>query len=96
MTNAERSEASAKAKRLLEQVREILFQEWDPIGVGDKRELRDEYDHYAFTICRYLMERADENRLAVYLGEVRTESMELNADPESDRVIARTLLTLEV
>jgi hypothetical protein len=42
----------AKPDRLLLAVREILFREWDPIGVKDDEWCRNEYDSYAPTICR--------------------------------------------
>jgi hypothetical protein len=36
-----------RRKRLLQAVREVLFREWDPIGVNDNPLAGDEYDHYA-------------------------------------------------
>jgi hypothetical protein len=87
----------ARSERLFQEVREILLREWDPLGVADNPACRDEYDSYAYTLCRYLMERADEYRLAEYLSRVRSDSMGLGtAAPECDIKVARLLLGLRV
>jgi hypothetical protein len=86
-----------KGERLLDEVREVLLREWDPIGVGDNPECRNEYDRYARTICRYLKQGADEYRVTSYLARVRTQSMELSAAvPECDRAVAKRLLSFLV
>jgi hypothetical protein len=36
---------------LLQMVDEILFYEWDPIGINDHLEARDEYGAYVGKIC---------------------------------------------
>lgn len=51
-----------KFHKLLEDVKDILFHEWDPIGVNDNPLCRNEYDSYATTIVRYLREGADEKK----------------------------------
>jgi hypothetical protein len=87
----------AATGRLLEEVRVVLLREWDPIGVGQNPQCRDEYDRYARTICRYLDEGADEYRLTVYLAQIRSVAMGLGfAAPEHDQVVARRLLALRV
>ena len=84
-----------KVERLLDEVREILLREWDPIGVGRKPECHNEYDRYARTICLYLEKGADEYRLASYLAQVRTVTMGMSfVDSERDRAVARRLLAL--
>src|SRR4051794_31652361 len=37
----------ARANRLYQAIREVLFREWDPIGVNDNPLCEDEYDSYA-------------------------------------------------
>jgi hypothetical protein len=46
----------AQRDRLLLAVQEVLFREWDPIGINDDDLCRNEYDAYASTICRWLRE----------------------------------------
>jgi hypothetical protein len=85
----------AKADRLLCVVKEILFREWDPIGVNDCEECRDEYDHYAAAIQKLLRAGADEFRLTAYLGRYQRQSMGLTRiDVERDRRVAQRLLAL--
>jgi hypothetical protein len=80
--------------RLYHAVREVLFREWDPIGVNDNPLLADEYDSYAPTICRLLEAGADERRLAAHLQQLRTNAMGLSdgaEQQEHDRRVARHL-----
>jgi hypothetical protein len=87
----------AEVERLLNEVREILLREWDPIGVGKNPDCQDEYDRYARTICRYLEQGADEYRLAAYLAQNRAVAMGLGfVAPECDRAVARRLCSLRM
>lgn len=54
-----------KASRLLLDVQDVLFRDWDPIGVSDYEACRDEYDSYAPELVRLLLDGADEYKLAV-------------------------------
>jgi hypothetical protein len=59
-------------------VREVLMQEWDPIGVAGVPEAADEYDAYADKAYVMLMdERAPAEALSAYLLEVATSYMGL-------------------
>lgn len=75
--------------RLSQAVSEILFREWDPIGVNNFPEARD--DSYVSTICRMLESGVDEVKLTDHLRRLRTNSMGLAKDDEHDRRIARRL-----
>src|SRR5262249_16961591 len=83
-------------KSLLTAVQEVLFREWDPIGVNDNESCRDEYDSYAPTICRWLLKGVDEEKLATHLGELQRVSMGLSSiDDEANRRVARRLIALQ-
>lgn len=85
----------AKVRRLLNWVREILLREWDPLGVGENPHCFKEYDSYALTVCRHLIEGADKFKLAAYLGQVCAVGMGLShTDSERDERVARRLLAL--
>lgn len=57
-------------------VREILMQEWDPIGVRDVPEAQDEYDSYVGRIYVMLMdERASTATIREYLYRTAMEDM---------------------
>jgi len=80
---------------LLQTVQEILFREWDPIGVNFNELCRDEYDSYAPTICFWLREGVDENSLAAHLSQLQRVSMGMSViDEELHLRVARRLLGL--
>ncbi len=84
-----------KQDELLESVKDILFYEWDPIGVGDNPLCRDEYDSYAPTIVRLLREGADEHKITWHLSQLQKVSMGLlQIDENRDLFIARQLIKL--
>jgi hypothetical protein len=92
-----KGECLVKGERLMNAVREILLEQWDPIGVAHDPGRFNEYDRYARTICRYLTEGVDEYRLVAYLSQVQSVGMGLSrTDGERDRAVARRLLTLSV
>ncbi len=80
---------------LLSRVQEILFREWDPIGVADNVECRDEYDSYAMTLVRLLRSGADEYKIALRLGTFQRVTMGLSrVDEAVDRRVASRLVAL--
>jgi hypothetical protein len=85
----------AKASRLLPAVRDILFREWDPIGVNGNELCCDEYDSYAPAVVRLLLSGADEYKLVSRLSEFQRVSMGMSViDEELHRRVARRLLAL--
>jgi hypothetical protein len=84
-----------KIDRLLLAVQEVLFREWDPIGVNANASCRDEYDSYARTICGWLRGGVDEYKLAAHLTQLQRVSMGMSVIDESlHRRVARRLLGL--
>lgn len=59
-------------------VRDLLLNEWDPIGVKDCPEARDEYDTYADKAYAMLVhDNASAEQIAQYLYRIETEHMGL-------------------
>jgi hypothetical protein len=84
-----------KFHKLLEEVRDILFHEWDPIGLNKNPLCRNEYDSYATTIVRYLREGADEKKIHAHLNQLQKLSMGLQQlDEARDLRVARQLINL--
>ena len=83
---------SASDMALYRAVDEVLHYVWDPIGVSDVPQARDEYHSYLPQVFGLLRAGADEHAIASYLGNVSTERMGLNGNVEHDRRIARILL----
>jgi hypothetical protein len=85
----------AKASELLPVVSDILFREWDPIGVNDSELCRDEYDSYVPAVVKWLLSGADEYNLASRLSHIQRVTMGMSViDEELHRRVARRLLGL--
>lgn len=84
-----------KRKELLQAVKEVLFREWDPIGVNSNPACSGEYDSYASGIVRLLQSEADEYKIAEHLRSLQRVSMGMSsANEERDREIASKLISL--
>jgi hypothetical protein len=62
--------ADARTQRALEvmdSIRAILFEDWDPIGVNGNQNLRNEYDSYIAPMYRLLSEGASGAEITDYL-----------------------------
>lgn len=76
-------------------VGEILHYLWDPIGVAEVPQTRDEYDSYLPQITGMLMRGAGEEEIAKQLTVISTETMGLTDTREGrkrDREIAELLI----
>lgn len=81
-----------RQKNLLYIIRQALLAHWDPIGVHDFRIGDDEYDSYIPSIISMLEMGVDNEGIARYLSRLRTESIGLSPNTESD-AYAACLLT---
>jgi hypothetical protein len=75
---------------VLESIRTILFEIWDPIGINDNEKLSDEYDSYALQLYKLA---CDKNRKAIleFLRRVELD-LQLPTDPErTERVVRRII-----
>tara|TARA_R110002111_G_scaffold248400_1_gene312049 strand:+ start:72966 stop:73610 length:645 start_codon:yes stop_codon:yes gene_type:complete len=78
---------------LLRLVHNILFREWDPLGVNADEAVAKEYSSYIVGILRLLKKGADERKLSAHLLRLQETTMGISPpDPERDRVIASRLL----
>lgn len=71
---------------------EVLFYIWDPISVRKSAAARDEYDSYAKTVFKYLEEDQNAQKIADYLGKVRTTSLGLPSAHTEDNEVAELLV----
>jgi hypothetical protein len=87
--------SKVERKELWQAVKEILFREWDPIGINSNPACDDEYDSYVNTIVRFLQTGADEYKITDHLRNLRHVNMGLSStNDELDRHIARRLINL--
>ena len=78
-------------------MRQILWLDWDPIGVNDTPEAYGEYDSYADSVLGKVLHGATAAELDSFLGEIETDSMGLGSSPApaSSRAVAVSkLLTI--
>ncbi|VVP61250.1 hypothetical protein [Pseudomonas fluorescens] len=75
-------------------VRNILLQDWDPIGVGDIPEARDEYDLYVADICKMLRAGQKSSDLFGYLRWIEIERMGLDGNEILTQQIVEKLMRL--
>ncbi|GAC1045910.1 hypothetical protein [Rhizobium sp. No.120] len=72
---------------VLQDINEILFTRWDPIGVRHVAP-SDEYMNIATEIIELCGEQADARRIAQILAVKRTQDMMMEADNLADTQIA--------
>ena len=81
-------------------VHNLLLREWDPIGVADVPEARDEYSAYDGQVFQLLRAGSSARQVATYLADVEVEQMGLEPHPDRlDRLtetVAAKLVALPV
>ena len=68
-----------ESRRIRADIRYVLMQVWDPIGVKDEPNAQDEYDSYLGSVYELLVGGASDDRIAEYLLSIVTDRMELPA-----------------
>lgn len=63
------------------ELRRILMEEWDPIGVRGVPEAADEYDGYLPQVATRLRDGATTEEIATYLTDVEEDRMGLGPSP---------------
>ena len=86
-----------RAAEIQDSIRQILFWEWDPIGIADEECPEDEYDAYIAPVYRILTGTRSENDLVKYLQTTAWKTIGVSGpDSEMLRVVAKKLLLLDV
>lgn len=88
-----------KAVKIQDSIRQILYQEWDPIGVAGSAP-EDEYDSYIGPVYRILSGSRSEQELVEYLFRTARDTIGVACvtaeHMEQMRPVARRLLELDV
>ena len=74
----------AESRSIRVQIRHVLLEIWDPIGVKDEPNAQDEYDGYLGGVYQLLVEGASDDSIADHLCRIVTENMGLEAAKKSD------------
>ena len=80
--------------RVSKKVREILLNDWDPIGIAGIRQAADEYDRYVAPIARMVVAGNSILDLSKYLIGIEVETMGLNGNHDRARSVAVKLRSI--
>ena len=76
----------AESRRIRVQIRHVLLDVWDPIGVKDAPNAQNEYDSYIGRLYDLLVSKAPDVELVEHLYWAAHDSMGLSAAQRSDMV----------
>ncbi len=85
-----------QARGIQEQIRQILLNDWDPIGIRDVPEAQDEYDSYVGGVYRLLADGAAAVEVAKHLARIEGEQMGLPSSADVRLSVATKLCGLNV
>ncbi len=89
------SEASSK-KNLYNAIDQITWTEWDPIGVNEYQEARDEYYSYLPQILRLLLSGSSRTTIADFLFGIERQNMGLTGNYDKCLAVADMLIEISV
>lgn len=87
-----RQNLNKKEKDLYRYTDEVLHYLWDPIGVKEAPQARDEYRSYLPQVFSRLIGDARDHDIALYLDKIVTDSMGLSPDKQCSLEIAKLLI----
>ena len=58
----------------------ILWEDWDPIGINDNENIRDEYQSYVPYLFSLKKQGADNHKIAQHLYQLETVNMGMTGD----------------
>lgn len=85
-----------RARDIRAAIQAILLKDWDPIGIQDVPEARDEYDGYVGGVYRLLANKASLEAIANHLVAVERDAMGFSTPSSSRLPVARKLKQLDV
>jgi len=85
-----------KQKILYKKIDELLWVNWDPIGVNDTDAARNEYQSYTPYIFKLRTEGADKVKLSNHLYQLETVNMGLPGNKNRCDIIALEILDLKI
>jgi hypothetical protein len=82
-------------KKLYKAIDEILWSDWDPLGMNDIDDVRDEYQSYALQICGLKIHGANQETIAQKLYDFQRDEMSMPGSIENCRQIAEKIINLK-
>jgi hypothetical protein len=91
------SSKEERAREIQRAIADVLLRNWDPIGIKDVPQARDEYDAYVGGVYRLLATEATARELAEHLAHVEAEQLGfVDTDPKMLIPLAKKLMRLNV
>lgn len=82
---------TTKQKQLYNRIDEILWNDWDPIGINDT-EISDEYQGYIPHIFSLVTQNADKIKIAEHLYRLETIDLGLSGNNKRCEEIAKKII----
>lgn len=94
-----KKEMKVRFRRMFPRVRNILWEEWNPIGWPRDEMPDDEYDNYIPQIIGHIERGSSSEELAEYLLQIETDRMGIKSTSEKEAlegltVVAEKLMSL--
>ncbi len=83
-------------RRMQDEIRSVLLQTWDPIGIQNEPNAQDEYDNYVDGIFRLLSQGASDDELGAHLWSIATDQMGFSADKQSQQETVKELRKIRI
>ncbi len=86
-----------RGRDVQEMIRKVALEDWDPIGIKNTVECRDEYDAYIGGIYRLLVRGATEDQIIEHLDRIESQQMSWpRPDKNTLRPVAKKLMNLNI
>lgn len=82
--------------KIEKKVKEILMNDWDPIGIKSNPNAKAEYDTFALRIIGMLYNGANESQIREYLNQVTSKELDLAINDEVSRRVSKKLVELNL
>lgn len=78
------------------EIDDIVWRLWDPIGVNDFEDARDEYDRYLPKLLELKIHRRSVEEISEYLLNIEVLQMGLPGNPERCRYVANKIVYIQL
>jgi hypothetical protein len=79
---------------LFHRIADILFDQWNPLRIGDRAKADDKYEGPTVAMALAITQGSSESAMARHLANVERQAWDLVPDYDKDREVARALLAM--
>ena len=85
-----------EARRISDEIRQILVKVWDPIGIKDEPRAQDEYDSYVGGLFHLLVNHGSEKEIEDYLWKIVEDRIHVHPQKGATKDAVNTLRTIRL